>query len=860
MDYLIFEKPDDVGKWLMERPPDWAQVIAVRVALRVFPLVLNGVSTPGDEIEPELVRNLELQSFRAVFVSWVSCLSRKSELSSFTAYEAASNAINAISRTVSGQATVELAAAVSAAKAAAYSTHFDIASVSASDIAEAASLAADAAASSVDQPGAGELVLRSVSADCQRLAGQMKPDELIHQPIWPEELRESAPFQNNLPEWSFRAFAAFLGSDWGSTDAGELIGDWYQSLVPLEGSDVVSSFGSEADLAVAVQPPEFWTPSEERDVEQIWNDIVVLRQGGTLEPLPKREKQEVTSESEETSSAPPIPSPENIRVAVQFDQYARTDELGRKRFAEILATRISEIHEGGGPDGLAVNLHAPWGAGKTTVLHFMKGFLEDPGLPPEKRWVVVEFNAWQHEHRRPPWWPFLQIVKSQLSDGLTGQQRRTRAGEVRHAWNLWRFQADAPPYVALGLIGVLLMMLFWAGSSDVAKNLVGTVGTVITIFGAIAVFSRKAFFGSEKSANLFHDYASDPLEKLSILFKDMIEAADAPVCIFVDDLDRCSNDFVVEFLEGLQTSFRHRKVAYVVAADKFWIKTSFEDRYPSFCEKTADKTQPLGYQFLEKIFQFNVPLPGMAAWKKRYLEARLGLAGTGDGATGSGGSGGSGAGGTGNGTGNGTTGNGTTGTGPGEPGTDTQESMDDKEVERLRGEIRSTQPGGLTHETVRTLSTGDGSDNPAFQAALALEYTTSRTAQREAEHFLFQYLALLPDNPRVIKRIINAFGLTVASAILERQSLDYDVLTRWTILEQCYPAVADELIRDPELADTLLAVEADKPPASLPAPLIAFCEKKNTVNLLKSGENPVLTQAVVKRLTRGLDVPAPVIS
>jgi hypothetical protein len=800
-----------------------------------------------------------LQSFRANFVSRVACLNRKTGFASFSLYEAAASAAEGISRASPDSLPAELSAALSAAKTSAYAAHFEIASASASDFTDAARLAVDTATSAASELGAGELILKSISADCLRLVSQMKPDELIRAPLWPEEMRDEEAFQANQPLWSIRAFEGFVSSKWGETVGGRLIAEWYQALVPFEGNEALSAFGEEGDMAVTAQPDEFWTPTDERNVDAIWADIDVLRQGGTLEWLPNAKTGSDETEVDKPSVDTPVSPagtqsqpPENIHVAVQFDQFARTDELGRKRFAEILATRISELHEGGGPDGLAVNLHAPWGAGKTTVLHFLKGYLEDKNLPPEKRWVVVEFNAWQHEHRRPPWWPFLKTVKSQLSEVLIRQQRRTRAKDVRTVWNSWRFKAEATPYLVILFIMALLMTLFVSGSSDLVKTIFGGISSILAVLATLTLYSRKAFFGSEKSANLFHDYASDPLEKLSFLFKDMIEAAEAPVCIFVDDLDRCRNDFVVEFLEGLQTSFRHRKVAYVVAADKFWIKTSFEDRYPSFCEKTADKTQPLGYQFLEKIFQFNVPLPGMA-WKRRYLEARLGLAGTGSGGTGSAGtgSGGTGTGGTGDGTGDGGT-SGGTGTG----GTGTQDSVDDQEVERLRGKIRSTQPGGLTHETVRTLSTGDGSENPAFQAALALEYTTSKTAQREAEHLLFQYLTLLPDNPRVIKRIINAFGLTVATAILERQSLDYDILTRWTILEQCYPAVADELIRDPELADTLLAVEADKPPAGLPAPLIAFCEKKNTAGLLKNGGEPVLTQAVVKQLTRGMDAPA----
>jgi KAP family P-loop domain len=90
-----------------------------------------------------------------------------------------------------------------------------------------------------------------------------------------------------------------------------------------------------------------------------------------------------------------------------------------------------------------------------------------------------------------------------------------------------------------------------------------------------------------------------------------VKEVDGPVCVFIDDLDRCRADFVVDLLEGIQTSFRHGNVAYVVATDRGWIKASFEARYGGFSNVVGNAGQPLGYLFLEKIFQVSTPVPGM---------------------------------------------------------------------------------------------------------------------------------------------------------------------------------------------------------------------------------------------------------
>jgi hypothetical protein len=873
VDSLNFEKPEDVGSWLADRPAEWAQVVAVRAALRVFPIVLDALLYSKQDATEVNTVDLVLQAFRAGFVSWSACKypMHATKFPVRAAARAADAAAQVAKSAEVGPAVVATEANAEAAYVVdSYSGEGYITRDSITSILAAIRSSTEAILDIVDDDDiANNIILGSISTDCQKLLNHSEKDELINLPLWSSDFFSSYNDEISISHWIRQSIVEFNNSKWGSSVGGRIISEWYRGLLPFGGNKVSSAFGRESDIAVATQLDEFWKLAQNRDVEKIWSDIDVLIHGGLLDPAAKTqiENSKIQIERDDikggfgsasfgkgpfAGSDEKKLSSENLSVTVQFDQFARKDELGRKRFAEVLATRISELHAGGGPDGLAVNLHAPWGAGKTTVLHFMKSFLEDETLPPEKRWVVVEFNAWQHEHRRPPWWPFLKTVKSQVSDRLIAQKKRQRAAEVRQKWRAWLFKAEAGPYLVVLFVVALLMALLWSGSSDVVKNIFGGIGSILAVLATLTLYSRKAFFGSEKSANLFHDYASDPLEKLSVLFKEMVAAADAPVCIFIDDLDRCQNEFVVELLEGLQTSFRHRKVAYVVAADKFWIKTSFEDKYPSFCEKTADRTQPLGYQFLEKIFQFNVPLPGMASWKQRYLEARLGLTGEG-------------------------TARQVQQSAKMEGVTDeilegaglsdvidpsvadaAAEQREDREIERLRGAIREQQPEGLTHEAVRTLSEGVGKDNTAYQAALALEYTFSRVARQEAKHFLLQYLELLPDNPRVIKRIINAFGMAVATTILEQQVLDYDVLTRWTILEQCYPAVADELARDPDLADVLLAEDtvSGEELNDLPVALAAFCEKKVAARLLKDGETKVLTKAVIRRLTRGAILPA----
>jgi CheY-like chemotaxis protein len=102
----------------------------------------------------------------------------------------------------------------------------------------------------------------------------------------------------------------------------------------------------------------------------------------------------------------------NERVTIHADDPATVDELGRRPFAEVIAARVEEVWNasrakgtgGGRNSGRAfmVHLHGPWGAGKTSVLNFLRAHLQDADRPSAHRWVVVEFNAWQQQRLRPP--------------------------------------------------------------------------------------------------------------------------------------------------------------------------------------------------------------------------------------------------------------------------------------------------------------------------------------------------------------------------------------------------------------------------------------------------------------------------
>ena len=65
------------------------------------------------------------------------------------------------------------------------------------------------------------------------------------------------------------------------------------------------------------------------------------------------------------------------------------DLFGHAPFAESLATSICHFP---GNEGLVLALYGPWGSGKSTVLSYVRHFLEQ--RPEAEQPAIVTFNPW----------------------------------------------------------------------------------------------------------------------------------------------------------------------------------------------------------------------------------------------------------------------------------------------------------------------------------------------------------------------------------------------------------------------------------------------------------------------------------
>jgi len=490
----------------------------------------------------------------------------------------------------------------------------------------------------------------------------------------------------------------------------------------------------------------------------------------------------------------------NDTVPTLMDNPSKIDQLNRKIFAQALTRRIDYIHFEEGSMPKSHSLHKPnkkkeekeegrnfflhiygrWGSGKTTVLNFMKEELADKKRPKEKQWIVVDFNAWQHQRITPPWWLLMDAVYKQSVKKLRGisLSRSVKVWLLENLWRLWAGHSRSLliPAIFFGVLGVGLLsgvfdiaeMTKAMGSApDFLKYLDNTVGAIIALVVSVLAAARalgtSLLPGSAHSAREFTELTSDPMQRLRTHFNNMINWIKQPVVIFIDDLDRCRESYTVELLEGVQTLFREAGVVYVITADRRWI-SSFEKAYDIFLSALDEPGRPLGYLFLEKTFQVSAPLPRMSpTLQQKYWDALIQP--------------------------------------KGDSASQVQQFKEmEKEISDKVGEEQAKLQGLSEHEIIKEVN--DGRSDPVQDIALrraAILRLATPEMNVQTEHFLNQFALFMPPYPRAMKRLVNAYSLAMTTRILEQTNnllLERKRLALWTILTLRWPPLAEFLSKN----------------------------------------------------------------
>ena len=516
--------------------------------------------------------------------------------------------------------------------------------------------------------------------------------------------------------------------------------------------------------------------------------------GGDESEIDQGEPEKEIDASEQASS--------DEKTPFHKDSPSSLDYLGRVGFVSAMATWIDQywMEYQNEKNSFVINIHGQWGAGKTTFLNLLQIELQKI---PNNEWTVVWFNSWENRHIRPAWWPLLDTIYREGTANLkvkTQKKIKTNNKGITqifarvdekvaslvnkidswalqmdiHIWEWWwRFYSGRKVeligfIVSLSLLAFILYWILREGFladvhfmkkiEEVAKPIGLFFSLLSTVFLGTRFVMHAITIESAKSAEVFLQLTPDPIKRIKDHFNILVEKKiNRPIIVFIDDLDRCDREYLVIFLESVQTLLNHQKIFYVIAADQRWLFAAFEQTYKEFKDSIKEPGKKIGYLFLEKIFQLSVSIPSIPnEARQAYLDYLLGQ------------------------------------------GSEKKVEERRKEIEQEFSEVESEQE---LVDVIQAPTTND------FEKVIRRDVAVAQSAkieiQKATKHFLSDFAHLMEPNPRAMKRLVTYYGVIRAAAISNDESIVSDInkrkqLALWAIVRLRWPLLADYLEEYPE--------------------------------------------------------------
>lgn len=903
---LRFDDEKALQAWLQDQPAEWAQVVAVRGALRVFPLVLSVAQIPDKEFSRDLKQGLIVSAWRALFISWASCNYPPKDMDAFFSSPSAFSAARAAAAAGVSSASSRAAAAARAASSAADASISSASAAPAVSAVFSAALAADA--------GDPNVVWDAVSADARFLQAEGSPEDaglrLLAMPLWIDPIAESEKHQTNAPAFTRQAYDDFANLDWVRNHRWELITDWYKAILPDDrDAEPRSLLGENADVEIATQPDEFWNREPEIVLEAVAEIVARARASAGAPPIAGTEPASLSSEAdavEDTDHIERVDTENHRDTESEFlsdHPDAMVDYLDRSAIAFQLAGRINQIWDTQNPvkeikhgpagylsalwtgrwkkrwdatldTGFVVHLDAPWGGGKTNFASYvtrilnpwrdaeMPQWLADLDLPGDsdwmgryrRPWLVVNFNAWNHQHVDPPWWVFAETIRQQCMRALWTETNQREAGSFPDPLPAYDYRVGPIPFLGkLGLwlkervwrmqLGSALVPLFVAAltfaivyamfkigfvSINEGGNLVfgkglpafalaslaSLFGGVATIRSALDYVAKNLFSGTPAAAQQFELGSADPLERFRYHFARTIEDFGRPIVVVVDDLDRCSPKYVVDLVRGMQAVMVSPRIVYLLLGDRDWIEKAFAETHKAMAAIDVGPEHSFGGRFVEKAIQMSFVLPEMDPKRReKFTEAILKK----------------------------------TTEELGRPKDGVAEAVLSDLMARQAldigtqdiGQVLGTGNFRVREQAAETLIKQVRSSDLApeaktafetdFSARLARKAATDQSVVKETGHMLVGLAPMLPGNPRQIKRIINT--ITVMQQVARLRVEDFrpladDVkwqkLARWAVVMIEWPQTWFTLTKHAGIMDWVLPHSGRSPKSEEDMKLAAY--------------------------------------
>ena len=394
----------------------------------------------------------------------------------------------------------------------------------------------------------------------------------------------------------------------------------------------------------------------------------------------------------------------------------------------------------------SIGIYGDWGSGKSSLMHMCIKKLEA-----EKKAKCLIFNGWLFESYSDA----KSALLNSILDAIDGEQTLTEKGKkilkglyksidkfqlaqkaVKHGAN-WLLTGGVGALTGIAMDSVITAI------RNKAPELVEKIDTEKDTAGIQQTIKDEL---DDKTLR-------DDIRKFQEQFAELIEASEIDrLVIFIDELDRCREDTILETLEAMKLFMFAGKVAFVIGADERHISYAVKSKFKDIEGIQID----IGKEYLEKLVQYPIHIPRMDIDETEVYIASLLLSA----------------------------------------------EMNEKNFDIFQQEVKKTREnnfGVSPLNDVKSIRFEDASEEEIFKECLSVAKQLAAVLSNG-----------LHGNPRQIKRFLNTLDMRMMMAKHKHATLDRKILAKLMMLEYIRPAAFNlfaEMATNNELAKELTALE-----------------------------------------------------
>lgn len=253
---------------------------------------------------------------------------------------------------------------------------------------------------------------------------------------------------------------------------------------------------------------------------------------------------------------------------------------------------------------LTVGVLGDWGSGKSSLMGLACAELTaEAGA----RYACVRFSPWQYEDYDDVKVALMAAVLAELGKHAAGHaEQQAEVGRLKAFVLRFGRRSRRVARGGVGLVPASVPVIAHAidHSADPALVALAQQGAQAAVTGMAARLADPAPPADDEQVTDVEEFRSR--------FADLVKSLTglAAVVVFIDDLDRCLPETVVDTFEAIRLLLGAPRTAFVVAANQKIVELAVDARYPEL--RGNGRTQGIGAQYLEKMLQLKIAVPALA--------------------------------------------------------------------------------------------------------------------------------------------------------------------------------------------------------------------------------------------------------